>query len=106
MVMTSNYCRIFWLIFVSIAIYLSCKTTRSLYDKYENAPIRIKYEDVTNGLENVPFPAITFNNELQYGMYYLTVMDAALRYDRSFESVIKVLENDRLESTFFMTFVT
>jgi hypothetical protein len=105
-VTTSICCRIFWLIFVIVAIYLSCKTSKSLYDKYENAPIQIKYEDVTNGLENVPFPAITFNNELQYGMYYYTVMNAAARYGRPFASVIKALEDDRLVLTFSITFVT
>jgi hypothetical protein len=99
MVMTSNCCRIFWLIFVSIAIYLSCKTTSSLYDKYENAPIRIKYEDVTNGLENVPFPAITFNNELQYGYYYDSIIKLGVRLGITFEHIVERLGDDRFEST-------
>jgi hypothetical protein len=55
---------------VATAIFFCITTTHKLFVKYRDAPIMIKYEDVSDGLEDVPFPAITFNNELQFQREY------------------------------------
>jgi hypothetical protein len=50
---------------VATAIFFCVTTTHKLFVKYRDAPIIIKYGDASDALDNLPFPAITFNNELQ-----------------------------------------
>jgi hypothetical protein len=65
-----------------------------MFIKYKNAPIRIKYEDVANGLVNVPFPAITFNNELQIKYLDAKFVKFAVMLGLSVDDVMKKLKSD------------
>jgi hypothetical protein len=56
--------RVIWFFLVCVAIYFCSSTTKDFFMKYRNAPVMMKYEDSIGSLEEIPFPAITFNNEL------------------------------------------
>jgi hypothetical protein len=87
--------RFLWICFVAIAIFFCGKITYAMYNKYQTAPIRIKYENVVNGLENVPFPAITYNNELLFYYEYISLIKMAAALKKSLDDVILALGDDR-----------
>jgi hypothetical protein len=87
--------RVFWTITVATAIFFCIKTTHELYVKYQNSPIIIKYEDAPDGLDKVPFPAITFNNELQFQKKYIKMVDVFKWRTPRFEQILKWLESDQ-----------
>jgi hypothetical protein len=55
----------------------------------------IKYEDVPDGLDNIPFPAITFNNELQFQQKYVRITDIFVWRTPPFEEIVEMLEGDK-----------
>jgi hypothetical protein len=55
---------------VFTALIFCASTTFELFVKYRNTVVMMKYEDVSDGLEGYPFPAITFNNELKFLMEF------------------------------------
>jgi hypothetical protein len=56
--------RVLWVIMVCLAVTFCGSTTKDFFTKYQTAPVMLKYEDSIDSLEEIPFPAITINNEL------------------------------------------
>jgi hypothetical protein len=92
---SSNLSRIFWVVFVIIAITFCGTITHSMYLKYESAPVMMKYEDVTDPFHELPFPAITFNNELQVNFTRLRFVKRALQYGIMADEVVDLFGEDR-----------
>jgi hypothetical protein len=66
--------RLFWIILIVLAVFFCGLTTHNSLMKYLNAPVMMKYEDSLRGSEEVPFPAITINNELKMETIYSIAM--------------------------------
>jgi hypothetical protein len=69
------------------------KITISIFLNHKDELIIMKYEEKSDGFKNIPFPAITFNNELQ--IKYIYVLFVQYFYKFSIESVLKKFGNDR-----------
>jgi hypothetical protein len=80
---------------VATAIFFCVTTTHKLFVKYRDSPIMIKYEDTSDRLDNVPFPAITFNNELQFQVYYDRKIYLLRLLSLSVKEVIEMFGGDK-----------
>jgi hypothetical protein len=80
---------------VATAIFFCGTTTHKLFVKYRDATIMIKYEDVSDGLKDVPFPAITFNNELQFQLEYNRIRSLFFFLMPTVEDIKEMFGEDR-----------
>jgi hypothetical protein len=82
--------RLFWIILVFVAIFSCGSTTHNSLMKYLNAPVMIKYEDSLKSSEEIPFPAITLNNELKMETAYSIAMRIYdMFYRPTYEEIIE-----------------
>jgi hypothetical protein len=55
----------------------------------------MKYEDSVDEIENIPFPAITFNNELQFIRPFHKIYYELLRVELTVDDIIYITSGDK-----------
>lgn len=87
--------RIIWILIALTATTFCSMTTYDTYVKYQNAPIMMKHEDQGQSGETIPFPAITFVNELQFRREFEKIMEMFLYYPATYNGIMHYAKDER-----------
>ncbi|KAG5667493.1 hypothetical protein PVAND_015473 [Polypedilum vanderplanki] len=92
--------RLIWLICLIGALVYSGMMSYEIYEKYRDAQIAITYDSSERSVEEIPFPAITFNHETIIDFHEINYQSIVQTHDlKQNEFLEKIVNATMLEST-------
>lgn len=82
----SSIFRIFWVIIITISIYLSIVLIKGTYVKWDNSPVLVSFATSQTPIWKIPFPAITICPESKFKREIFNFTDVLIRIKRGEET--------------------